>query len=224
MLDRKKQRAERLKTLCFQAQLFENCQVCEKRDKSSVEPCAGCPIFHALNQVEGALENIKKFGIECYQVKEFPVYYVDREGNVYSNLLQGSATARATTLRRLKKRRSLRAHGVQLTGGVQKNVHKLVYEAIYGPVGKSEIIVHKNNDNFDNRLSNLATTTRSAHAKGKKRTDKYKRSEIKALKERMAEIEKFKKSMTWAEVATKYGVNPTTLRKNIYQYRKGKLV
>ncbi|MEV5930936.1 HNH endonuclease [Streptomyces cellulosae] len=64
----------------------------------------------------------------------------------------------------------INVHGyekVQHNGARYVSVHRLVYEAVHGPIGASLVINHKNGDRADNRIENLEAVTpgeNNAHA------------------------------------------------------------
>lgn len=88
-------------------------------------------------------------------------YFVDKNGNVYSNKKNG-------TIRKLKP--WLNKNGYYMvdiydTKRHKLSVHRLICDTLIRPLIKGDIINHKNGNKLDNSLSNLEITTHSGNNK-----------------------------------------------------------
>ncbi|MGL5460773.1 MAG: HNH endonuclease signature motif containing protein [Cetobacterium sp.] len=92
-------------------------------------------------------------------------YFVDEEGNVYSNFKKGGQGSKQSTLRKLKPKidkDGYLEYGISINGKTKyRRGHRIVYEAIKGDIDKKLTIDHINKNTMDNNINNLRLLTRA---------------------------------------------------------------
>jgi hypothetical protein len=120
--------------------------------------------------------------LEPKEIPDYPDYYVDIEGNVYSTKPYRNNAKPETVPRLMKKQISENGYYyISLTNHknkIKRKVHQLVLETFVGSCPEGMEACHNNGDRLDNKLKNLRWDTHKNNMK-----DAIKQGKTKASKE-----------------------------------------
>lgn len=147
-------------------------------------------------------------------------HFVDREGNVYSNLLVGSKYGK---IGKLKKLKGIPCHGYRFIQFGNKRVKRgaLILETFTGNRPKGAFVCHRNDIKNDDRLDNLYWGTRRDNIRDAQINKRYrygdKHQNVRVTEKQVAWLRIRKPKQTEQKLIAYYwGVNYKTIGNIVY--------
>jgi hypothetical protein len=166
--------------------------------------------------------------VEYRNVVGFPGYRVGSDGSVWSCRKRvgvpsgGTQSILTDQWRRLKPIAFQGYARVTLYPGMKsRQIHRLVLEAFVGPCPEGMECCHRDDDPFNNALSNLRWDTHRANIAqrdGRNRQARGERSGVAKLTEDLVRRIRSDHAAGIRGLARKYGINPSTIRNVVHRY------